>query len=523
MLANWIQGNELPILIGAVITLSCILVWISRASPLQNVPGPWLNKYLGVRIALAEMRGHRSQQVVAWHQQYGPIICIAPTQISIASLPTIREIYSSTGRADKSPFFNHFVAFNRRSVFTTLSFPDHKRKRAVLSAFFQGSTIYGQPAIEAFIRNHALAILSQVEERGSGKRPVDFYPLADWYAFDNVAALVFGPQHASATTKHPCEEREILRDLKQGQAWSPLRQRFPWLIPIVKMAVHIHNGNTGQFDAERRLAQWTYDRTLRTLQDRNAVGFDNLAVYLARKLGLNLGPGALQETYDDHAHGLVEYIAAEVLDNINAAEASVAATITYVIWYVSINPKWQQRLRTELLALPVKSDGLPSFNDLDRAPILDACLKEVYRLKPASGGRAERVIPAGGRVVSDVYVPEKTVVAASIIAVHTDPAMFPDESRFCPSRWLEADEATLARLNASVIPFGYGARVCLGKVMANMEIKILLAAMFLRYEIVPASVHTGASMKQAAARDGVRSGLSGEFYCRPFPGPNWQN
>lgn len=101
--------------------------------------------------------------------------------------------------------------------------------------------------------------------------------------------------------------------------------------------------------------------------------------------------------------------------------------------------------------------------------------------------------------------------------------MFPDESRFCPSRWLEADESTSARLNASVIPFGYGARVCLGKGMANMEIKILLAAMFLRYDIVPAGVQTGVSMKQAAALDGVRSGLRGEFYCRTLAEPTWQN
>jgi hypothetical protein len=417
MLANWIQGNNLPaILTGTVITivLSCILARFIRASPLRHVPGPWLNKYLCVKIAVAELRGHRSQQILAWHQQYGPVVCIAPTQVSIASLAAIREIYSSTGRADKSAFFNHFIAFDSRSVFATLPFTDHKRKRAAISAFYQGSNIYGRPPIEAFIRDHVFDVLSQIERRGPGEKPVDFYSHADRYAFDNITALVFGPLSGSTTTKLLCEERGILQDLKRAQAWSPFRQRFPWLIPIVKIVIRFCNGDMGQFEAEHRLAQWTHDRTLCTLHAPNAVGFDSLVIYLARKLGLNLGPNALQEPLDNHVHSLVRYIAAEALDNINAAEASVAATITYVVWYVSIHPEWQQRLRTELLALPAKSDGLPSFSDIDRAPILDACLKEVYRLKPASGGRAERVIPAGGRVVSNIYLPETVPFPSSI-------------------------------------------------------------------------------------------------------------
>lgn len=408
MLTSWIQSdNKALVLVGAVVALSCILAWVSRFAPLRHAPGPWLNKYCGVEIAIAEIRGRRSQQIVAWHKQYGPIVCIAPTQVSIASLPTIRDIYSSTGRADKNSFFNHFVSFNSRSVFTTLSFPDHKRKRAVVAAFFQGTNIHGQPSIEAFIRTHALAILSQIEKRRPQAKSIDFYPLADWYAFDNITALVLGPLYASTVTKQPCKEREMLQDLKRARAWSALQQRFPWLIPIMKIAVRIYNGNTDQFEAEDRLAEWTHDRVLRSLQDCNVLGFDNLVVYLARKLGLNPGPGIRQDAQNSNNHKLVNYIAAETLDNINAAESSVAATITYVIWYMSIHPEWQQRLRAELLALPVESDGLPSFNDIDRAPILDACLKEVYRLKPASGGRAERVVPTGGRVVSDVYVPEK--------------------------------------------------------------------------------------------------------------------
>lgn len=105
--------------------------------------------------------------------------------------------------------------------------------------------------------------------------------------------------------------------------------------------------------------------------------------------------------------------------------------------------------------------------------------------------------------------------------MHTDPDIFPDETAFEPSRWLpkEADGANdMALRHASLMPFGYGTRICLGQAAANMEMKMLLAAMFLRYET---TIPAGAGMtesKQTRRPDGVKHGLKCEIECRPLPG-----
>lgn len=384
------------------LVLAFVLTRFFRRQPLRHVPGPWLNKHSGLHLALYELRSQRNLKVVEWHRKYGPVVCIAPGQISIASLDAMRQVYGAAGRYDKSAFFNNFTAFNARSVFATLPHDEHRRKRPLVSSFFQASNLYVKPSIEAQIRDRAFSVLAGIEQER--QRPVEFYALADWYSFDNVTGLVFGPVHASTATKEPCKEREILANLKRSQAWSPIRRRLPWLMSIVTIIQRdLYHMDIGYLDAQRYLSQWAFERTMKTLQDPTLPETDCLVAHLAKKLSLPRIPvdkPPISET--------VRFIAAESLDNINAAEASVAATITHTVWYLSVYPDWQRQVQEELCALPMQSDGLPSFADIDqRAPILDACIKEVHRLKPATGARAERVVPAGGRVLSNVYIPDK--------------------------------------------------------------------------------------------------------------------
>lgn len=202
------------------------------------------------------------------------------------------------------------------------------------------------------------------------------------------------------------------------------------------------------------------------------------------------------------------YIAAEVLDNINAAEATVAVTATYLMWRLTEAPQWQRKIRKELALLPLQADGSVSFSDVDnRVPSLEAYLREVYRLHPASSGRAERLVPRGGHAFSGLHLPEGTIVITSVVALHRDSNVFPDPNSFAPKRWLEVDGTTLRSCEPQFIPFGHGGRICLGKALATMEIKLLMANVYTKYETALTASTTAESMKQCSTHDAVPKAL----------------
>ncbi|KZZ89431.1 Cytochrome P450 [Moelleriella libera RCEF 2490] len=87
-------------------------------------------------------------------------------------------------------------------------------------------------------------------------------------------------------------------------------------------------------------------------------------------------------------------MASILLDNINGAQTTTTAALTYVFWNLACNPERQEMSRKKLTQLDLdESDGLPRFSDIDKAPVLDASIRESFRINPISSGRAERVIP----------------------------------------------------------------------------------------------------------------------------------
>ncbi|KAI9751216.1 MAG: hypothetical protein M1835_001251 [Candelina submexicana] len=394
------------------------------------------------------------------------------------------------------------MGYNERSIFATQPYKEHRERRKLTSAFYQASAVYKRPEIEGRIRDRVQAVLNQIhlEQNNTETSETDVYCLTDRFALDNITYLVLGPSHCSQTVECRCQERQILRELKYLQLCGPFRLRFPLVFTLLSQISGTLFPSLSYLQAEDRLADWSYRRFTEAIRDP-ALSDPHTLLQRLLKIGHDQG--------DDKTKALdYKFIAAEVLDNINAAEATVAVTATYLIWRLSKHPWWQRRLRDELRALPIQKGGLPSFADINNhVPVLEACLREVTRLHPASSGRAERVIPYGGHTLSGVYVPGKTIVTTSVVSLHRDENIFPAPDQFFPKRWLEGSELDLKKRNAHLIPFGYGGRICLGKPFAIMEIKMLAAGLYLRYETLLTASSTTESMKQCSTHDAVPRAL----------------
>jgi cytochrome P450 len=111
---------------------------------------------------------------------------------------------------------------------------------------------------------------------------------------------------------------------------------------------------------------------------------------------------------------------------------------------------------------------------------LGALVKEVLRIRPplpvAAGRRLREPFAIGAHTV-----PAETPILIDSWGLHHDPERYPQPERFLPERFLDGAPEPYTWL-----PFGGGAHRCIGSGLAELEIKVALAAMLRRVEIAPA-------------------------------------
>ena len=76
-------------------------------SPLSKVPGPWYTRFTSLWLKYQEFSGTRRDWVHRCHQRYGPVVRLAPNEVSFTDLDAIKEIYASGGSGyDKTEFYD---------------------------------------------------------------------------------------------------------------------------------------------------------------------------------------------------------------------------------------------------------------------------------------------------------------------------------------------------------------------------------------------------------------------------------
>ena len=180
--------------------------------------------------------------------------------------------------------------------------------------------------------------------------------------------------------------------------------------------------------------------------------------------GLDLLAGGLDEA------GLPlgdDDVAEQLLLLLFAGYETTASALSCLLLTLLQHPAELDWLREELdvLPWPPEEGEAGTATDALRAPRLDAVVKEVMRLTPPVGGFFRRTLEP--IALAGVLVPADRVVQVSIAASQRHGADPEDLAIFRPQRHLAGDTTV------TLLPYGGGERVCLGKALAELEIRLL--------------------------------------------------
>lgn len=173
----------------------------------------------------------------------------------------------------------------------------------------------------------------------------------------------------------------------------------------------------------------------------------------------------------DGTYLTIEEIKVEALVLMVAAADTSAAFLSPFINNVIQNPKIHARLREEIQRFEANGQLAPdivTYEQTQKLPYFMACIKESLRYSPSTPFIMPRVVSKGGIEINSIFVPEGTEIGANPYVVHRDREVFGDDAfAFNPDRWLFSDERS-KEMDRYILSWGYGARVCLGKNIAQM-------------------------------------------------------
>ncbi|GGY27518.1 cytochrome P450 [Pseudoduganella albidiflava] len=165
-------------------------------------------------------------------------------------------------------------------------------------------------------------------------------------------------------------------------------------------------------------------------------------------------------------------VAGNVSTMLLAGEDTTSSALAWLIWLLWQNPPALERAQAEVRQ-HARELTVENIAALD---YLDACALEAMRLKPPAPFLPLQAMR--DTTVLGVHLPKDTLLWCVMRHDSVGDKAFPDPLRFDPERWLAG---TVDK--GVALPFGAGPRMCPGRYLSLMELKVAMAVLLGRFDI----------------------------------------
>ncbi len=164
----------------------------------------------------------------------------------------------------------------------------------------------------------------------------------------------------------------------------------------------------------------------------------------------------------------------EVMTLVLAGHETTANALSFTFYLLSKHPDVLRRLTKEVDDL--LGGRAPTLADLPKLALTKRVLEESMRLYPPAWMFEREALEDDE--INGYFVPKGSVIGVCTYVLHRDPDNFENPEGFDPDRFLGDPKD---RAKYTYLPFGGGARVCIGNAFAMMEAQICLAKIVQRY------------------------------------------
>jgi cytochrome P450 len=224
-------------------------------------------------------------------------------------------------------------------------------------------------------------------------------------------------------------------------------------------------------------------QTRQALQTLDRMVFAMIAAYRQQqKQEMNLMNALIQARDQATGDSLSDReIRDQILTLLVAGYETTASALSWLFYLLSQHPQVEEKLRCEVESM--LGNEPPTYQDIPRMKYTRMVIQESLRLYPPIWIFARSPLQADR--LGDYEIPANTVVYISPLIMHRHPEFWSNPHEFKPERFDPALESTHSEL--AYIPFGTGARSCIGRNFAMMMMQLIVPKILqeYRFHLIP--------------------------------------